>query len=730
MRKRLYLLLSLLVISAGMLSAALFKPKFALVLSGGGAKGLAHIPVIQELDRRGIVPDMVLGTSAGALIGGLYAAGHDGDNLEEIVRENDIMSYIIHLYAVRPRDIIPSAFSGYATNLLTVEFGTTGFGAANALLDDQYINAFLRRHLSKVLEIDDFDDLSIPFRAVGSDITNNRKVVFDSGSLFEALRASMAIPVVFAPVQLEDGSWIIDGGMEDNLPVDLARELGADIVLAVDVADAARIHENSEPDMSTLSGAFTGFTDYLTRPDVLKQYGDADWVIVPDVGDFSALEFDKYDEILQRGDEAVAENIDVFDELEARLSGYIGRMEYTPYSELETPIIRHIIADGVPGSYLEDLSAYEGLPMDYGTISRFEEFLDDIRIHEGFKSVTYDVTDGIISVHTETFPSMSGNISLGLTGGLGLRYDGTKMYFVYDPEFTLSGSMSVLPRLVLDYGITVDEGIKVEGGLSFPFMQSLFLYGDVGVKYGQMSYLSIPGTREYNFGNDAGVSAKFGLAYVYRDILRIDVIGGVDYTYISGLNTSSQILGSSHDVYPYGGVGLVYDEYLGKNASDDGFEMSMTLTIGGDFPDGDFAYSFIFDAYGSFGPTDKLKFIVDAEVASIRRPWNLAAAYRPTKTGLISTDYIYAMGGIRLPLPASTYIDAGIYFEASDGKTGARESGFRWKGMDLIPFSQLSIDGIELGGYLSGGIMTSFGKIGGELFISMHPRVSFMISIE
>ena len=85
------------------------------------------------------------------------------------------------------------------------------------------------------------------------------------------------------------------------------------------------------------------------------------------------------------------------------------------------------------------------------------------------------------------------------------------------------------------------------------------------------------------------------------------------------------------------------------------------------------------------------------------------------------------MGGIRLPLPASTYIDAGIYFEALD-KDGARESGSVWRGRELIPFSQ--IDSIELGGYLSGGIITTFGRIGGELFISMHPRVSFMVSIE
>ena len=88
-----------LIAAASTLTAAVFKPKLALVLSGGGAKGLAHIPIIQELDRRGIVPDLVIGTSAGALVGGLYAAGYSGDELETIVSENDISGYIMHLYA-------------------------------------------------------------------------------------------------------------------------------------------------------------------------------------------------------------------------------------------------------------------------------------------------------------------------------------------------------------------------------------------------------------------------------------------------------------------------------------------------------------------------------------------------------------------------------------------------------------------------------------------------------
>ena len=115
--RRFLLLLSTLILSVSLLSASADSPRFALVLSGGGAKGLAHIPVLEELDRRGIVPDMVLGTSMGAIVGGFYASGYSGEELERIVLNNDLMAYFLHLNAVRESSVISSPFTGYDTNL-------------------------------------------------------------------------------------------------------------------------------------------------------------------------------------------------------------------------------------------------------------------------------------------------------------------------------------------------------------------------------------------------------------------------------------------------------------------------------------------------------------------------------------------------------------------------------------------------------------------------------------
>ncbi len=726
MKKRMIVAILLLFSVLSVLPASIFRPKFALVLSGGGAKGIAHVPVLMELDRRGIVPDIIVGTSMGAVIGSFYASGYSGAELEKLIQETDLMSYFLHLYAVREADTIPSPFTDYDTNLLTVEFGATGFGASNGLIDDQYINGFLRRYLSKVLSINDFDDLPIPLRTIGTDITNNRKVVFSSGSFFDAVRASMAIPVIFAPVQLEDGSYIIDGGLEDNLPTDIARDLGADIVLAVDVNDARHMYGERKNDMSTLSGTFSQFSDYLTEPNSARNYDEADWVIVPNTIDFSSMSFGSGEEILERGRIAVAENMDVFDELEERLERWLP-MERESYGDLPAPPISHVVIDDViPLSSYPELAAFEGRPMDYETITEFERLLDDIRRHEGLKAVTYESRNGVIYVIGERYPSLSGSLYLGLSGGIGIRYDGEdggEPFFAYTPAFTISGRMELLERLDFTYGVVVNEGIKVDAGLMFPFLSSAFLYGDVGLKYGKQAYYAVAGTEDYRFSSDVGLFMKAGIGYLPLRNLRLDAVLGVDYTF---LGTDPVLEG--HFIYPYIGVGIVYDAYDSRTASANGLEAELTFEFGGDFPDAALAYSFAADVFGCFGPTDIFKFIFSAETATIRRAPELSDAYVSTVMGKAVSDYIYLMGGIRLPLPYSLFLDAGIFFELFGG---SNENPVSSSG-SLVPYSGLSGDesDMDLGGYVGFGVATSFGQITAALHISMTPRVSFMIGIK
>lgn len=725
MRKRLLSVLLLLVVFLCCLPASIFKPKFALVLSGGGAKGIAHIPILEELDRRGIVPDMVLGTSMGAIIGGFYASGYSGEELEELVRETDLMGYFLHLHAIRSADTLMSPFTAYDTNLLTVEFGASGLGATNGLVDDQYINGFIRRNLSKVLGIRDFDDLPIPYRAIGTDITNSRKVVFSAGSLFDAIRASMAIPVVFSPVRLDDGSYIMDGGLEDNMPTDIARDLGADIVLAVDVNDARHIYGENRNDMATLSGTFSQFSDYLTGPNSSANYDEADWVIVPDTTDYSALSFGSTDGILEAGEKAVQDYMYVFDELESRLERWIPDMEAPDYESIPAPVISRIIAgnDAIPSASMHDLQSFEGMEMDTWTMADFEKALDDIRRHEGLMSVTYEIDAGIISVYGERYPSLSGSIHLGLTGSIGIRYtaeDG--FFFAYTPDFTVSGRMALIPRLDLTYGIVVGDGTTIDAGLAYPFLSSAFLYGRIGLQYGELSHSSIPGTPDYRFGSDLGLFLNIGVGYLPLSNLRLDAIFGTEYACLFSEGGASY-------VYPYIGLGLVYDGYDGTNASDNGLDASLTLEFGGDFPDNTISYAFSAEAFGAFGPTDIFKFIFDFSTATIRRPIELASAYSVTKMGMSASDSIFLMGGFRLPLPYSIFVDAGIFFEAFGGSYDELSvKGSR----SLVPYSELMLseDGMDIGGCFSAGIATSFGQVSLSFYVSAVPRISLMVNLK
>ena len=260
-------LMSILVILVSLASAfaSAEKPVFALVLSGGGARGLTHIPVIQELEKRGIVPDMVLGTSMGALVGGLYAAGYDGDALEEVALNENLQDAVYSMPPMRTVGTIRSAFDERPSNLLKVEIGDKGIGSQLGVLDDTKVNNLLMKLFSRVMVYDDFDDLPIPFRAIGTDVTNNKTVVFGSGSFFDAVRASMAFPVVFAPVILEDGSVVVDGGVTANLPVNIARELGADYILAVDCGDALGQYKDEDEDVppETLTAVISQIIDTM-----------------------------------------------------------------------------------------------------------------------------------------------------------------------------------------------------------------------------------------------------------------------------------------------------------------------------------------------------------------------------------------------------------------------------------------------------------------------------------
>jgi NTE family protein len=213
-------------------TSAQSRPKIGLVLSGGGAKGIAHIRVLQALDSLGIVPDFIAGTSMGSVVGGLYAAGYTGNEIDSIAKTLDwqqLMSNSVSLDEINIEE--KDEFGRYIYELPMSSFKPK---LPLGLIEGQHIEELLSRLFFHVNGISNFQQLPTPFLCVASDIVKGEPVVLDRGSLSQAIRASMSIPSVFAPVRI-DNRLLVDGGVFNNMPVSYCRQMGATFIIASDV---------------------------------------------------------------------------------------------------------------------------------------------------------------------------------------------------------------------------------------------------------------------------------------------------------------------------------------------------------------------------------------------------------------------------------------------------------------------------------------------------------------
>jgi NTE family protein len=203
-------------------------------LSGGGAKGLAHIALLQTLDSLDIVPDLIVGNSMGSVVGGLYAMGYSGDSIANIVKKADWEQLIGGRVSLKNVSVEEKTeFNRY---LIELDYAKGKINLGKFLLNDQNLRQFITTLTFPSYKINDFDKLPIPFRAVATDIVHGKIVVLKSGSLAMAMRASMSLPGVFSAVPYKE-TLLIDGAILNNFPVDIAKSLGADIIIGSDVGD-------------------------------------------------------------------------------------------------------------------------------------------------------------------------------------------------------------------------------------------------------------------------------------------------------------------------------------------------------------------------------------------------------------------------------------------------------------------------------------------------------------
>jgi NTE family protein len=279
------------------------RPKIGIAFSGGGAKGSAHIGVLKVLEEMHIPVDYAAGTSMGAIIGGLYASGLSPAELEDIMLEIDWADALIDRPSRHQLQFRRKNDDLHYISDLELGIGGDGLKYPLGLRSGQNINYLLTIITLPVRSVHDFDDLPIPFRAVATDIATGTPVVLDHGDLARAMRASMAIPTAFSPVEL-DGKLLVDGGVSNNIPVDVVRAMGADIVIAIDIGAPLLQAQQVRRSFLTILDQTLGLT---TRGNMAARLEDADLVLTPEVGGFGTLDFGKVREIVDLG-EAEARN--------------------------------------------------------------------------------------------------------------------------------------------------------------------------------------------------------------------------------------------------------------------------------------------------------------------------------------------------------------------------------------------------------------------------------------
>jgi NTE family protein len=296
------------------------RPRIGLVLGGGGARGAAHIGVLRELERLRVPVDAIAGTSMGAIIGGLYAAGMTPQELEGLIAELNWTE--VFQDAPRREDLSYRRKQDDVDFPVDFELGLNRgrLQLPKGLIQGQKLSPLLRELTLDVAHISDFDKLPTPFRAVASDIETGEAVVLSEGDLTLAIRASMAAPGIFAPVIVDD-RMLVDGGLVGNLPIDTIKEMGVDIIIAVDVEFPLYSRDELDSAVGITGQVLTILINKETQRQ-LAGLGEKDILLRPKLGNFGSTNFAQITEAVKPGADAALASDTRLRELSIDAAGY------------------------------------------------------------------------------------------------------------------------------------------------------------------------------------------------------------------------------------------------------------------------------------------------------------------------------------------------------------------------------------------------------------------------
>jgi NTE family protein len=497
------------------------KPMVALVLSGGGAKGIAHIPLLQTLDSLGIVPDLVVGTSMGSVVGGFYSMGYSGDSIAHIAENADwgeLLGGDISLWDVSMEE--KSEFKRHLVDFDVIE----GKPKVNSgLLKDQKLREFITALAYPVYKISDFDDLPIPYRAMTTDMVEGKEYLFSEGSISLAMRASMSIPGVFQPIEY-DSTLLVDGGVVNNFPVDIAKKLGADIIIGSDVSGGMQPKDklNSIPSLVFQAAMLTS---NLKSPES-REMCDILVDHVPHLT-YSTGDFDKSDAIYLEGKLAVDESMSKLVALSNQLQGFEQRVHKLPDVE-DAFALDTIIYTDISESNLELVKAR--IDIEPGETYSSQEMIDAIDRAMGttlFKQITYEAffRDSLLGVELRGYEhsphQVKGSLHYDSYRSVGILVNYTGRNVIGNASrIVITADIAVQPRFRIQYQKTFGEQknwwwrTEVLGEF---LKQKFFLQGEIADNL-KSRYVQFDNQLNYNL-NSRRSYIGMDLSYEYNRLL-------------------------------------------------------------------------------------------------------------------------------------------------------------------------------------------------------------------
>jgi len=475
MKTKLTLFFCLLAISCCSFAQENRSPKIGFAFSGGGAKGIAHIGILKALEAEGIYPDYITGTSMGSIVGGLYAIGYSSKQIEDLAKEiiwddyfNDNLdrSYLsIEEKSQADRYQIQFPFKDGRIQL------PTGF------VGGQKIGLLLSRLTVPIHGVRDFDNFAIPYRGIATDLVTGKRVVLGQGYLPDAIRASMSIPTVFQPVELNN-KLLADGGLILNLPVQEAYELGADIVIAFDVG--GDLYKKDE--FSSVLRVLEQTGSYLGEISNNNQRALASVVISPKVGDYSPLSFTHLDSLILEGEKAAQA---IMPRLEFLLKNYVRKMPPPSNRKIAEALRDSFLIQGVdydvdsPESAELLRSIFKFKTPSTVSLKELEEQLKTVYTSRFFKRIDYrllkaDEDSYILSIRAEeqsgNFLKASANYDSDFGGGILLNAT-FRNTLIRRSKFSVDLRVSEKPAILGEYLLYTPTrpniGIRFSGGYNF-----------------------------------------------------------------------------------------------------------------------------------------------------------------------------------------------------------------------------------------------------------------------